>query len=147
MTALLVRRLIALVPLMLGISVILFILTHLLPADPVRAALGSDASPEQVQAYRDELRLDDPLFTQYVRYVANLAQGDFGISIISRRPVLGPPMNGLASSARAGASATLTLSASFHSPRAMPTCTSTSGCSFGKDSIAECVISRGHPPV
>lgn len=88
MTALLVRRAIALVPLLFGITLILFVLTNLLPGDPVRVALGQDASPEQVQAYRDELKLDDPLWQQYIAYVGKLAQGDFGNSIVSRRPVV-----------------------------------------------------------
>ena len=88
MAALLVRRLVALVPLLLGITIVLFFLTHLLPADPVRIALGADASVEQVQAYRDELRLDDPVWRQYLTYLGRLVRGDFGTSIISRRPVV-----------------------------------------------------------
>jgi len=88
MAALLIRRLIALIPLLLGITAVLFVLTHLLPADPVRVALGQDASPAQVQAYRDELKLDDPIWRQYIEYVSRLAQGDLGNSIISRRPVV-----------------------------------------------------------
>ena len=88
MATLLVRRLVALVPLLLGITVVLFFLTHLLPADPVRVALGADASVEQVEAYRDQLRLDEPVWRQYVEYLSRLIQGDFGNSIISRRPVV-----------------------------------------------------------
>ncbi|MBI4278856.1 MAG: ABC transporter permease [Armatimonadetes bacterium] len=88
MVVLVVRRLIALIPLLLGVTVVLFVLTHLLPADPVRVALGQDATPEQVRAYREELQLNTPLWQQYIRYVGNLIRGDFGKSIISRRPVV-----------------------------------------------------------
>lgn len=88
MARLIIRRLIALIPLLLGMSFILFTLTYLLPADPVRAALGPDASLEQISAYREQLGLDDPLWKQYLTYLRNLAQGDFGTSIVSRRPVI-----------------------------------------------------------
>lgn len=88
MAALLARRFVALTPLLLGVTVILFGLTHLLPADPVRIALGPDASIEQVQAYREELKLDEPLWRQYFEYLGQLVQGDIGTSIISRRPVV-----------------------------------------------------------
>lgn len=70
-------------------SVLLFLLSHTLPADPVRVALGQDATEGQVQAYREQLRLNDPLPAQYYRYVTGLLfRGDLGTSIISRRPVL-----------------------------------------------------------
>lgn len=87
MTALLIRRFIALIPMLLGITLILFILTHLLPADPVHVALGPDASKSQIAAYRKEFALDQPLWKQYVTYVVNLAHGNLGRSLISRRPV------------------------------------------------------------
>lgn len=74
-------------PLLVGMTMMLFVLTHLLPADPVRIALGQDATPEQVRAYREELELNDPLWRQYLRYIGQLARGNFGTSIISRRPV------------------------------------------------------------
>ncbi len=88
MAKLLIRRLVALVPMLLGIAFILFVLTRMLPADPVRIALGPDASVEQVAAYRQQLGLDEPLWRQFITYVSMLAQGDFGNSIMSRRPVV-----------------------------------------------------------
>ena len=66
MPALLVRRLAALIPMLLGVTAILFVLTHLLPADPVHIALGPDASKEQIAAYRREFKLDEPLWRQYL---------------------------------------------------------------------------------
>jgi ABC-type dipeptide/oligopeptide/nickel transport system permease component len=88
MTRILVRRLIALIPLLIGMTLILFVLTNLLPSDPARFALGEDATPEQIQAYREMRGLDDPLWTQYLRYVGALARGDFGTSLVTRRPVI-----------------------------------------------------------
>lgn len=88
MIPLLARRMIALVPLLFGVTAIMFVIMNLLPADPVRAALGQDASPEQIQAYREELHLDDPLWRQYISYVGKFVRGDFGTSIVSRRPVM-----------------------------------------------------------
>lgn len=87
MVTLLVRRLAALIPMLLGITGILFVLTHLLPADPAYIALGPDASGDQVAAYRREFQLDEPLWRQYLAYVGNVARGDLGRSIISRKPV------------------------------------------------------------
>jgi peptide/nickel transport system permease protein len=74
---------------LLGISLIAFILSHSVPADPVTAALGEGAlgHPELIQAYRERWGLNKSLPEQYIIYVANLAQGDFGKSITSNRSV------------------------------------------------------------
>lgn len=64
-----------------------FLIVHLVPGDPVRAALGPSASPELVAATRAELGLDQPLFQQFVDYVAGLLRGDFGVSIRTQRSV------------------------------------------------------------
>ncbi len=64
-----------------------FLMIHLIPGDPVRAALGMTASPELVAARRAELGLDDPLLEQYVRFVGGLFTGDLGSSTISGLPV------------------------------------------------------------
>jgi peptide/nickel transport system permease protein len=83
------RRTLTLIPVLFGMSILLFLISHTLPADPVRVALGQDATETQVQAYREQLRLNDPLPVQYYRYITGLLfQGDLGTSIISRRPVL-----------------------------------------------------------
>lgn len=78
----------SLIPLLLGVALVMFVITHMLPADPVRVALGMDASTEQVAAYRKSLHLDDPLWKQYLVYLSHLFRGDLGTSIMSRRPVL-----------------------------------------------------------
>jgi peptide/nickel transport system permease protein len=74
---------------LVGISLIAFILSHSVPADPVNAALGEGAigKPELVRAYKEHWGLDKSLPEQYLVYIANLAHGDLGTSIISRRSV------------------------------------------------------------
>ena len=64
-----------------------FLMIHLVPGDPVRAALGLTAPAELVAAKREALGLNDPLLTQYVHYVGNLLHGDLGESIVSQLPV------------------------------------------------------------
>lgn len=83
----LLRRLIGLLLVMAGVSVITFALAQLVPVDPAAAALGQNAREEQIAAYRAELGLDRPVPEQYLRYVGRLLQGDLGKSIRTRRPV------------------------------------------------------------
>ena len=84
-----VRRLLIVPFMLIGISLIAFVLSHTVPADPVNAALGEGAigKPELVKAYRERWGLDKSLPEQYAVYVSHLVQGDFGKSIISSRPV------------------------------------------------------------
>jgi ABC-type dipeptide/oligopeptide/nickel transport system permease component len=83
------RRLLLAVPVVLGVSVVVFSIVHLLPGDPVVAILsGANATPEQVAELRAQLRLEDPLAVQYLRFLGRAATGDFGRSIFSRRPVI-----------------------------------------------------------
>ncbi|MDR7419501.1 MAG: ABC transporter permease [Armatimonadota bacterium] len=81
------RRLLHLVPVLLGISFLVFLLVHLVPGDPVRIMLQDVGSPEQVARVREQLGLDRPIYVQYVTFVVRAAQGDFGRSIHTRRPV------------------------------------------------------------
>ncbi|NJP97076.1 ABC transporter permease [Nonomuraea sp. FMUSA5-5] len=64
-----------------------FLMIHVVPGDPVRAAMGLTASPEVVEARRQALGLNDPLPVQYISYVRNLLTGDLGASIVSNLPV------------------------------------------------------------
>ena len=76
-------------PVIVGVSVVVFSIVHLLPGDPVLAILsGANATPEQERELRAQLRLDDPLPVQYVRFVSRAVVGDFGRSIYTRRPVI-----------------------------------------------------------
>src|SRR5574340_1417794 len=82
-----VRRLIALIPVIIGVTIIAFILWKAIPIDPALAFLGSKARPEQIAAFRAEWHLDDPLISQYFFYMARLIQGNLGLSFVNHLPV------------------------------------------------------------
>lgn len=84
---LIVRRLLFLVFVLFGLSLITFGLSHIIPGDPARLMAGPRASKSAVQKIREKYGLDDPLPVQYVNYVKGLAQGDLGTSFTTRRPV------------------------------------------------------------
>lgn len=83
------RRLGLMVVAALGVTLISFVVSHAVPADPIVSNLGQIASqrPEIVQAFREKWGLDKPLYQQYLTFVGNLARGDFGTSINTRRAV------------------------------------------------------------
>src|SRR5712691_13134189 len=72
---------------MIGVSVITFAISHVIPADPAVAALGDHATADQIAAFRSEYHLDRPLPEQYLTYVGGILHGDLGRSIRTRRPV------------------------------------------------------------
>ena len=74
------KRLLMMVPVILGISFIIFAIMSFTPGDPARMILGEDASPEDVADLREELGLDDPFLLRYFNYVKDALQGDFGES-------------------------------------------------------------------
>lgn len=85
----LVERLIGLVPVLLGVSVIVFLMITLTPGDPVEIMLGdSRVTPEQVTALRRDMGLDRPIYERFILFLANALQGDFGLSFFHRRPVI-----------------------------------------------------------
>jgi peptide/nickel transport system permease protein len=81
------RRLVLTVPVLLGVTVMTFVLTNLLPGDPARQLAGRYATAEQIEATRERLGLDQPLPVQYIRYVSRLMRGDLGVSFSSRGPI------------------------------------------------------------
>src|SRR6266851_8651586 len=83
----LLGRLIGLVLVVLGITLVTFITLHVFPSDPVRLLAGPGATPEQVQQIRADLGLDQPLPVQYLRYLGDLARGNLGRSIQTGQPV------------------------------------------------------------
>ena len=87
MRALAVRRLVLLVPTVLGVVTLVFAFLHLLPGDPVEIMLGEWAAPADVAGLRRELGLDRPLAVQYARFLVHAARGDLGHSIAFRAPV------------------------------------------------------------
>jgi peptide/nickel transport system permease protein len=82
-----VRRLILLVPILIGLSLLVFFWIRALPGSPAEALLGERASAESVAQVRDQYGLDDPLYEQYWRYLQTIGSGDLGTSIASRRPI------------------------------------------------------------
>lgn len=85
--AYLLRRLIGMLAVLAGVALITFVISHVIPADPVVAALGDHATDDQIAAFRAAYGLDRPLPEQFMRYVEGLLQGDMGRSIRTRRPV------------------------------------------------------------
>jgi peptide/nickel transport system permease protein len=82
------RRIIGAVPVLLGISFLVFMLMHLAPGDPVSLLLGDDASPADVERVRREWGLDQPLLVQYWQFISRAMVGDFGRSIKFGEPVI-----------------------------------------------------------
>src|SRR5437763_8087875 len=89
MQRLIAQRLLLMFPLMLGMTLIAFVVSHSVPADPVAAHLGqrSMEDPVIVQAFRAQWGLDRPLPEQYLTYLRNLGQGNLGVSIRTHMPV------------------------------------------------------------
>ena len=88
MTHYILTRLLYSVPVILGLSIIVFVIMTLIPGDPATAILGSYATPENVERLNRQLGLDKPLIQQYFIWLGNLLQGDFGRSYSLNRPVI-----------------------------------------------------------
>jgi peptide/nickel transport system permease protein len=86
-TGFVLRRLAWLVLVAVGMTLLTFVLTHLIPADPAKAAAGLDATADQIERAKRDLGLDQPLPQQYLTYLGNLARGNLGTSIVTKRPV------------------------------------------------------------
>ncbi|MET3292523.1 UNVERIFIED_CONTAM: peptide/nickel transport system permease protein [Brevibacillus sp. OAP136] len=82
-----VRRLLSLIPVLLGMTLIVFMMIHFIPGDPVGTILGNKATEETKEAMRHELGLYEPLHIQYLTYLKKLAQGDLGHSIRTNAPI------------------------------------------------------------
>jgi len=83
-----VRRLLLLIPILIGLSILVFLWIRALPGGPAEALLGERATPETIAAIERQYGLDEPLPVQYWRYVKTVSQGDFGDSTVSRQPVV-----------------------------------------------------------
>ncbi|RZM04567.1 MAG: ABC transporter permease [Variovorax sp.] len=88
MLSYLLRRVLYAVPIALAVSVVCFLLVHLAPGDPINAIVSADTPADVVEQVRREYGLDRPLPTQFALWLGRVAQGDFGKSIASGRPVL-----------------------------------------------------------
>ncbi|HAF70649.1 TPA: hypothetical protein DCL37_04785 [Candidatus Acetothermia bacterium] len=87
MLAYIVRRLLYLVFILFAVSVLTFLMVHLVPGDPARVMAGIDASQEDIELMRKKLGLDLPLHVQYLRYIGAVLRGDLGESIRTGRPL------------------------------------------------------------
>ncbi|HEY1779151.1 MAG TPA: ABC transporter permease [Roseiarcus sp.] len=88
MAGLILRRLFMVIPVLFGVSVIVFLVISLIPGDPARAILGTFATPANVAEVTRQLGLDKPLPVQYVIWIDNLLHGDLGRSYILHKPVI-----------------------------------------------------------
>ena len=82
-----VRRLIALIPVLLGVTLIIFTLLYFTPGDPALVMLGDEATPEAIAQIHEELGWNDPFWVRYFNYVVDLLHGDLGVSYTNGRPV------------------------------------------------------------
>ena len=81
------KRILLMIPVLLGISFLIFTLMYFTPGDPVQMLLGDEATAEQVEAMREEMGLNDGFFTRYVNYMVGILHGDLGTSYVSKLPV------------------------------------------------------------
>ncbi len=82
-----IKRLLGLIPTLFIVSVLVFLFVHMLPGDPARLIAGPEADAQVVGLVRQQLGLDQPMYIQFWHYITSAVQGDFGLSMVSRRPV------------------------------------------------------------
>ena len=82
-----IKRLLGLIPTLFIVSVLVFLFVHMLPGDPARLIAGPEADAQVIELVRQQLGLDQPLYVQFWHYISHAVQGDFGTSMVSRRPV------------------------------------------------------------
>jgi ABC-type dipeptide/oligopeptide/nickel transport systems, permease components len=82
-----IKRLLALIPVIIGVTFMVYFIMSLAPGDPALLLLGDDATPEQIAALREEMGLDQPFIVQYGRYMVNLFKGDLGTSYKTKNAV------------------------------------------------------------
>jgi peptide/nickel transport system permease protein len=87
LTSYIIRRLLQLVVVLIGVTLITFMMLKLVPGDPARALAGKNATPERIAFVRHERGLDRPFYVQYVKYVQALTRGDLGVSLYTGRDV------------------------------------------------------------
>jgi peptide/nickel transport system permease protein len=83
-----IRRLAQTVPVIIGVTFVVFFIMQLVPGDPAVLLAGEGASKETIEAIREQLGLNRPMYIQYFDYLMNLARGDFGVSLKNSQPVL-----------------------------------------------------------
>jgi len=82
-----IKRLLIMIPVVIAVTFVVFTIMYMTPGDPTAIILGNEFSEQASMSLKHDLGLDKPFFIQFINYVANLAQGDFGTSYITRAPV------------------------------------------------------------
>ena len=82
------KRFLLLIPVLIGVTILVFSISHVVPSNPALVALGPHATPDTVKALKEKWGLDKPLYIQYLMYVKGLLKGDMGTSLRTNRPVL-----------------------------------------------------------
>lgn len=88
MISYIIRRILWMIPVLLGVSFLTFAIGKVTPGDPAKLMLGNNATPERIEMLREELGLNEPLMTQFVNYIWNAMHGDFGRSYRGQTPVI-----------------------------------------------------------
>lgn len=101
------RRILYTVPIAIGVSIVCFALIHISPGDPLSSVLPEGASPQMIAQVREAYGFDQPLIVQYLRWLGLVLQGDFGVSIANRRPVLDEVMSAIVNTTILGSAAVL----------------------------------------
>ncbi len=107
MISYIIRRVLLLIPILLGVSFLVFAIAEVTPGDPVVIMLGNRATPERIATLREELHLNDPFLVRYGRFIFNAAQGDLGRSIRGQTPVSKEILDRLPSTIELAAAAVL----------------------------------------
>jgi len=82
------KRLLSIIPVFLGVTILTFSIANVIPGDPVTLALGHRASDDQKNVFREKMGMDKPIIIRYGMYLKNLSRGDLGVSLRTKRPVL-----------------------------------------------------------
>ncbi|EHI97328.1 ABC-type transporter, integral membrane subunit [Clostridium sp. DL-VIII] len=82
-----IKRLILLIPVVIGVSILVFLIMHVFSTDPTSIILGQHASQEQIEALRQQLGLNAPLYIQYLKFIGGIFTGNFGTSLITKSSV------------------------------------------------------------
>jgi peptide/nickel transport system permease protein len=88
MISYILRRLVLLIPVLIGMSIVVSLIIYAIPGDPAKMMLGEKASPESLNELRDRLGLNDPWYKQYFNYMGKVVTGDFGTSIKTKNPII-----------------------------------------------------------
>ena len=82
-----IKRILISIPVILGVSLIIFLMLNVVPGDPVTLMMGEKIKPELIEMFRERMRLDDPVMVRYFTYIKNALHGDFGVSYKLNREI------------------------------------------------------------